>query len=167
MKIRLLASLVLCITVAGCGWQLRGSSNLATNIDALTITSGQHYGALSRALEEQMRLQHIAASGLNAWNLVILNQEMKENILAYSDTNNAATNEIELTVQFTVTDEKGVTVIAPNTARVVRLYESDNNRRLAMDRETHLLKKEAYEEMAANLLRRVDFIAGQKKTTTP
>jgi LPS-assembly lipoprotein len=167
MKIRLLASLVLCIAITGCGWQLRGSSNLATNIDALNITSGQHYGALSRSLEEQMRLQHIAASGLHAWNLVILDQEMKVNILAYSDTNNAATNEIELTVQFTVTDEKGVTVIAPNTERVVRLYESNNDRRLAMDRETQLLKNEAYEEMAANLLRRIDFIAGQKKEAAP
>lgn len=114
-----------------------------------------------------MRLQHIAASGLNAWNLVILDQQMEENVLAFSDTINAATNEIELTVQFTVTDAKGVTVIAPNTERVIRIYESNNNRRLAMDRETQLLKNEAYDEMAANLLRRVDFIAGQNKSAAP
>lgn len=162
MKIRTLASLALCILITGCGWQLRGSKNIAANIDALTVTSERTYGALERALEEEMRIQHIADSGNNAWSLVILDQEIQQNIVAFSDTNNAATVEIELQVRFSVNNHEGKMVIAPNTERIVRLYEVNNNRRLAMDRETELLKKEIHRDMAVSLLRRIDFIADQK-----
>ena len=145
--------------LTGCGWQLRGSKNIATNIDALSIAGGNRYGKLARALEQEMRLQHIADSGSKAWQLHILNEKMEENIVAYSDTNNPASKEIELTVRFRVINAEGREVIAPNTERVVRIYDVNSDRRLAMDSETELLKDEAYRDMANNLLRRIDFIA--------
>lgn len=161
MNLRTLACIALCLAITGCGWQLRGSKNIAANIDALTITSQNNYGKMARSLTDEMRVQHIADTGEHAWNVIILDEEMKENVLAYSDTNNAAMFEIELVVRFTVLNGKGETVIAPNTERAVRVYEVNNNRRLAMDREMQLLKNEAYQEMAVNLLRRIDFVAGQ------
>ncbi len=163
MKTRVLICLLLTLATAGCGWQLRGSKNIAANIDALTVTGENRYGKMARSLAEEMRVQHIADTGTQAWNLLLLEEEMKENVLAYSDTNNAAMFEIELIVRFSVTNSQGATVIAPNTERVVRVYEVNNNRRLAMDREMQLLKDEAYREMANNILRRIDFIAAQKQ----
>jgi LPS-assembly lipoprotein len=163
MNIRILISLVLCLAVSGCGWQLRGSKNITANIEALTVMAEMKHGKLVRSLDDAMHVQHIADSGQNAWQLIVLSEDLKQNVVAFSDTNNAASTEIELVVHFTVLNDKGETVIAPNTERVVRIYESDNNRRLAMDRETNLLKDEVYQEMANNLLRRIDFIAGQKK----
>ena len=164
---KILACTLATILLGGCGFQLRGSKNIAANIEALTVTSGQQYGTLARALEAEMRAQHISDTGEHAWNLVILDQRIKQNVLAYNDSANAALIEIELVVQFTVTNEKGETVIAPNSERVVRPYEPDNNRALATDRETKLMLNETYDEMAAALLRRIDFIAGQKQTPAP
>ncbi|MBK8289154.1 MAG: hypothetical protein KAY78_06025 [Pseudomonadales bacterium] len=164
---KILACTLATILLGGCGFQLRGSKNIAANIEALTVTSGQQYGKLARALEAEMRAQHISDTGEHAWNLVILDQRIKQNVLAYNDSANAALIEIELVVQFTVTNEKGETVIAPNSERVVRPYEPDNNRALATDRETKLMLNETYDEMAAALLRRIDFIAGQKQTPAP
>ena len=164
---KILACTLATILLGGCGFQLRGSKNIASNIEALTVTSGQQYGKLARALEAEMRAQHISDTGEHAWNLVILDQRIKQNVLAYNDSANAALIEIELVVQFTVTNEKGETVIAPNSERVVRPYEPDNNRALATDRETKLMLNETYDEMAAALLRRIDFIAGQKQTPAP
>jgi outer membrane lipopolysaccharide assembly protein LptE/RlpB len=92
---------------------------------------------------------------------------VKQNVLAYNDSDNAAMLQIELVVHFTVTNGKGETVIAPNNERVVRLYEPDSNRPLATDRETKLMLEEAYQEMAGNLLRRIDFIAGQQQVNQP
>lgn len=163
MNIQKLACLALCLIVTGCGFHLRGSGETAKNINALSITSASQYGKLVRTLQDEMRVQHIADSGQQAWHITILDEEMKENVLAYSDTNNAATLELELTVRFTVTNHTGETMIAPNTERVVRVYESNNQRRLAMERETQLLKSELYQEMAGNLLRRIDFIAAQQQ----
>lgn len=160
---KILACTLAALLLGGCGFQLRGSKNIAANIEALTITSGQSYGKLGRALEAEMRAQHIADSGQHAWNLVILDQTVKQNVLAYNNSENAALLEIEMVVQFTVTNGKGETVIAPNSQRVVRVYEPDSNRALATDRETKLLLDEAYREMAETLLRRIDFIAGQKE----
>ena len=164
---KILACTLATILLGGCGFQLRGSKNIAANIEALTVTSGQQYGKLARALEAEMRAQHISDTGEHAWNLVILDQRIKQNVLAYNDSANAALIEIELVVQFTVTNEKGETVIAPNSERVVRPYEPDINRALATDRETKLMLNETYDEMAAALLRRIDFIAGQKQTPAP
>ncbi len=158
----LIAALLLTL-VAGCGWQLRGSKNIVANIDGLKLSSQAPYGKLSRAIEEEMRIQHIASTGSHAWTLQILEEKMKQNIVAFSDTNNPATYEIELVVRFSVSNDKGEMVIAPNSERVVRPYEYNSNRRLAMDKETELLKDEVYQEMADNLLRRIDFIAGQKR----
>jgi LPS-assembly lipoprotein len=159
---KILACTLATALLTGCGWQMRGSKNIATNIDALTINASSAYGKMSRALQQEMRLQHIADAGSQAWNLQILDEKLEENIVAFSDANNAATYEIELQVRFSVSNHKGETVIAPNTERVVRIYEANDNRRLAMDREKDLLTTEVHTEMAANLLRRIDFIAKQK-----
>lgn len=162
----LISTLVLAL-LGGCGWQMRGNRNIAANIPALNVTSSQKYGKLARALESEMHAQHIADTGAHAWNLVILEQNVKQNVLAYNDSDNAAMLQIELVVHFTVTNGKGETVIAPNNERVVRLYEPDSNRPLATDRETKLMLEEAYQEMAGNLLRRIDFIAGQQQVNQP
>ena len=162
MKTRVLLCLLLTLATAGCGWQLRGSKNIAANIPALTVVCNKSYGPMARALEQEMKLQHIPDSGEQAWTLQIISERMRTNTVAFSDTNNAATDEIELEVRFTATNEKGDTVITPNTERVVRLREVNSDRRLASDRETKLLEDEVYREMAANLLRRVDFVAGKQ-----
>lgn len=164
---KILACTLVAALLGGCGFQLRGSKNIAANISALTITSSSHYGKLDRALESEMHAQHIADAGPKAWNLIILDQTIKQNVLAYNNSANASMLEIELVVHFTVTNEKGETVITPNNERVVRLHEPDSNRALATDRETKLLQNEAYDEMAVSLLRRIDFIAGQKEQTAP
>jgi LPS-assembly lipoprotein len=158
---KILACTLAALLLGGCGFQLRGSKNIAANIGALNVTSGQHWGKLSRALEAEMHAQHIADTGPKAWNLVILDQHINQNVLAYNNSDNVAMFEIELIVHFTVTNEKGETMIAPNNERVVRVYEPDTNRALATDRETKLLLDEAYNEMAASLIRRIDFRAGQ------
>ena len=158
---RTLVGTLLLSLLSGCGFQLRGSSQALSNIDALSISSGNRYGPLGRALEQEMRIQHIADGGDRAWQLHILEEELEENVVAFSDTNNPASEEIELVVRFRVINGEGREVIAANTERVVRLYEVNTNRRLAMDSETTLLKEEAYRDMAQNLLRRIDFIAGQ------
>ena len=94
------------LMLGGCGFQLRGSQNVSANIPALTISTSQQYGKLSRALEAEIRAQHIADTGSQVWNLTILDQDIKQNVLAYNDSDNAAMLEIELVVSFTVTNEK-------------------------------------------------------------
>ncbi len=164
MKIRNLIVTFFCaLTIAGCGWHMRGSENSETKIQSLNIVSGQAYGKLERSLRKEMQRQHIEEGGTEGWTIQILDQKLRQNLLSYSDSINAAMFEIELTVQFTVTNAKGETIIAPNTERVVRPYEPSNNRALATDREAALMKNEAYDEMAVNLLRRINFIAGKQK----
>lgn len=163
MKTRNLISLFFCVLLAGCGWHMRGSNSTATHIETLNIASTQTYGKLERALRTEMRTQHISEGGADGWTLTILDQTIRQNLLAYNDSINAAMFEIELTTQFTVTNAKGETIIAPNIERVVRPYEPSSNRPLATDREANLMKNEAYNEMAANILRRINLIAGEKK----
>ena len=162
MKTRNLIGLFLCVLLAGCGWHLRGDS-AATNIKTLNITSAQTYGKLERALRAEMRAQHIEEGGADGLTLTILSQDLRQNLLAYSDSINAAMFEIELTTHFTVTNAKGETIIPPNMERVVRPYEPNSDRALATDRETALRKEDAYRDMAANILRRINFIAGKKE----
>lgn len=163
MKTRNLIGIFFCVLLAGCGWHLRGSDSTGANIKTLNIASAQGYGKLERALRAEMRAQHIEEGGADGLTLTILSQNLRQNLLAYNDSINAAMFEIELTAQFTVTNAKGETLIAPNTERVVRPYEPSSNRALATDREANLMKTEAYNEMATNILRRINFIANEKK----
>jgi len=165
MKTRNLISFFFCVLLAGCGWHMRGNDSTTTHIKTLNIASAQSYGKLERALRAEMRAQHIDEGGANSWTVTILDQNIRQNLLAYNDSINAAMFEIELTAHFTVTNAQGETIIAPNTERVVRPYEPNSNRALATDREADLMKNEAYNEMATNILRRINFIAGEKKHT--
>ncbi len=162
MKKHVLTILCFCLMTASCGWQIRGHKDSAVNIHALTVGGTSPYGRMVRSMEKQMQQQRIKSSGENAWYLMIITEDIRGTALAFGDSNNAASNEIELKVRFTVTDTKGETIIAPNTERAARIYTVNDNRRLAMDSEAELLTTELYDEMAINILRRIDFIAGQK-----
>ena len=147
---------------AGCGFQLRGA-NSTSSLDALTVTAADPYGEFARAFDVEMRQRKIEKGGANSWQLIILEQEMDNNVLAVSDTNNAATYEVELEVRFQALNPQGDVAIEPNTLRLVRNYEANNNRRLAMDRETQLLRNELYRDMARRLIERVNMIALQQR----
>lgn len=162
MNIRILACLFLCLTVAGCGWHLRGSTAGGTShITALKLVTESPYSRLSRSLDRQMKQEHIDQTAPNGWNLHILKEKTSGNTLAFSDSTYPATQEMVLEVRFSVSNPAGEEVIAPNTERVVRVLESDGDYRLAGDREQELMRDEMYDEMAANLLRRINFIAEQ------
>ncbi|MEZ5539761.1 MAG: LPS assembly lipoprotein LptE [Pseudomonadales bacterium] len=164
MKIRHLIALALCsLFITGCGWHLRGSNESVANIQSLNLLSGQAYGEMERSLRKEMQRQKIKEGDASGLTLTIIDQELRQNLLAYNDNINAAMFEIELIVRFTVTNAQGETIIPPNSERVVRTYEPSNNRRLATDREASLIKKEAYEELAINILRRVNYLVGEKK----
>ncbi len=162
MNVRILACLFLCITMVGCGWHLRGN-NGASHITALKLVTDSPYNRLSRAVDQQIKQQHIDATSPNGWNLHILKERMSGNTLAFSDSIYPATQEMVLEVRFSVSNPAGEEVIAANTERVVRVLESDSDRRLASDREQELIRDEMYEEMAINLLRRIDYMASQSR----
>lgn len=158
---RLAVVATLLAATAGCGFQLRGA-NSTNSLEALTVTAADPYGEFARAFDVEMRQRNIDKGGANAWQLVILDQEMDNNVLAVNDTNNAATYEMELEVRFQALNPAGEVAIAPNTLRLVRNYEANNNRRLAMDRETQLLRNELHRDMARRLIERVNMIALQQ-----
>jgi LPS-assembly lipoprotein len=160
MNIRLLVSLLLCGIITGCGWHLRGAQDRPSNIDSVVLNAASPYSKTTRAMEKQIKIQHIKDSGTNTLHLQLIDEKMKSNTLAFSDSNYPATIEIQLEVRFSVTNAAGETIIAPNNERVVRVYESDSNRRLAGDRELDLIKDELYDEIAINILRRMDYITG-------
>lgn len=160
MNIRLLVSLLLCGIITGCGWHLRGAQDRPSNIDSMVLNAASPYGKTTRAMEKQIKLQKIKDTGTNTLHLQLINTKMQNNTLAFSDNNYPATIEIQLEVRFSVTNAAGETVIVPNIERVVRVYQSDSNRRLAGDRELDLIRDELYDEIAINILRRIDYIAG-------
>jgi LPS-assembly lipoprotein len=162
MKIRILASLLLCVLVTGCGFHMRGSANGVSNVKSLNVVTGSPYNRFSRILDQQMQYNHIEQNASSGWNLQIIRERLYGNTIAFSDNTYAASRELILEVRFSVSNPAGEQVIAPNTERVVRILESDNDRRLSEDREDELLRDEMYEQAAANILRRIDYLAGQK-----
>lgn len=158
---RLAAVAALIAVTTGCGFQLRGS-NATSHLTALTVTTAVPYDEFTTAFEREMRQRNIANGGADSWQLIIMEQEIDQNVLAISDTNNAATYELELNVRFQALNPAGEVAIAPNTMHVVRYYEANNNRRLAMDRETQLLRNELYRDMARRLIERVNVMAQQQ-----
>ncbi len=157
-----LITLLLTVTmVSACGWHLRGSLNLPSDLKAIHISNQSQTDI---TLSELVRV--LGSNGIErAENLeqaqysIRLSNEREER-RSISVSSSGLVSEYELTheVDYSIADADG-NILAPlTTARVIRSYNYDRNDVIAKNEEESLIRKEMRTQLAAQILNRLRFL---------
>ncbi|MBD2780134.1 LPS assembly lipoprotein LptE [Xenorhabdus szentirmaii] len=153
--ITLLLGLAVLVT-AGCGFHLRGTTQIPKELQILQLSSGDPYGPLARAMRQQLRLNNVTIIDHGDASVPILklmgDSENKETVSVFQD-GKAAERQLVLNVDAQVLMPDGS--IYPLRARVDRSFFDNPLETLAKDAENELVKQEMREQIAHQLIRQL------------
>ncbi|WP_340615549.1 LPS assembly lipoprotein LptE [Xenorhabdus entomophaga] len=151
----LLLGLAVLVT-AGCGFHLRGTTQVPKELQTLQLSSGDPYGPLARSVRQQLRLNDVKIIEHGDASVPILkllgSNENKETVSVFQD-GKAAERQLILYVDAQVLMPDGSTY--PLQARVDRSFFDNPLEALAKDAENELVQQEMREQAAHQLMRQL------------
>jgi LPS-assembly lipoprotein len=146
---------LLCLTLAGCGFQLRGTADVP--FDSLYV-AGATTGI---ALELKRHIQagtnaSVPDSPKEAEAILQLTQERRDReILSLSGTGRVREFRLTYRVGFRVHDGKGADYVPPSTIELARDVSFDDSQVLAKEAEEQLLYRDMQSDMVQQIMRRI------------
>lgn len=168
---RILIPVLLCLGLAACGWQLRGTSMIPANITSLYVARDDGEDSLLvRQLQQTLNSADIAtpATSDNAqYALLILSENFRKRTATVNA--NARVSEQELTeeVRFTVRDQEGEIAIPPSIVSVERVFEYDETNVVATRDEEQLIRDEMRRDLVGQILNRLRQLHNVADATAP
>jgi LPS-assembly lipoprotein len=167
---RVLTALVLLLTLAGCGFQLRGTGPgvaVPDNWKSMYLVTNNPNSEFSREV-----VLRFAAHGVewqqqpaDANYLVRLGPErFSQRNLSLNADARAAEFELTMRANFSVQDREGKQVLPDSTATVVRQMENDPANVVGKAEEQRILKAEMRSELAQQIMRRIGFFAASQES---
>jgi LPS-assembly lipoprotein len=159
MKINRITVLVLLlVSTAGCGYQLRGSSNLP---ESMKQTYVQTVKPGSPLLKEVQRV--LGNSGSEVVFLVaqadavlrITRDDMIRRVLTVSDTTRVQEFMLDYHVEFRVTDAAGKVLVPNQELELHQAFEFSDTQVLGKSGQEEILSQEMHREMAALIMDRI------------
>ncbi|MDR0219652.1 MAG: LPS assembly lipoprotein LptE [Enterobacteriaceae bacterium] len=153
--ITLLLGLAVLVT-AGCGFHLRGTTQVPKELQTLQVSSGDPYGPLARSVRQQLRLNDVKIVEQASASVPILklmgSSENQDTVSVFQD-GKAAERQLVLDVDAQVLMPNGNTY--PLQARVERSFFDNPLEALAKDAENELIQQEMREQAARQLIRQL------------
>jgi LPS-assembly lipoprotein len=157
MIIKLLTILPL-LTLGGCGFHLRGETQLAPALHSLYIQSIDPYGVLVKELEQSLKMSKvkIAASSAEAEStLVISNDSTAQDLLSVGGTQQTRQYKLSVIVVFYVNDAKGRTILEPQSLTESRVITIQSNQILGSSNEANLYFQQMRRTLASAIMYRL------------
>jgi len=146
--------------IGGCGWQLRGSGDIADNIGSLHITARNPSDKLVTELRRALLANDIQISAHASearLSLVILDQRSQRDTASLTASARVAEYRLAEEVDYLILSSDGQQLVAPETASSERVFEFNEEDVLARDNEVRLLKQEMRRELIRQMLNRLRF----------
>lgn len=149
---------LLCLTLAGCGFHLRGSSTVPDAIQPLAVTCDEAVPAqLCRALDDQLQLAEVKQAEPNQATAVLTISGFRQQRRANAITPTAAAAEYTLrqSVELSLISRDEIPLIATDRVSTAETYRYDNTNVLAKQREEDELQESLSRQLVDQILFRL------------
>lgn len=155
---KMLSTLLLTLSLASCGFQLRGEQTLPFETFAINASGYQIVSNIRELVQKNIHQTKLIESTSTAQadaTLNILNEEQEKVITALSATGRVREYELRLRVRFSLTDKNANQLIPPTEIKLFRILPYDESQVLSKGEEEVLLYKDMESDIAMQILRRV------------
>ncbi|NKI34307.1 hypothetical protein HFP89_03925 [Wenzhouxiangella sp. XN79A] len=157
---RLLPIALCALALAGCGFELRGSASLPAEMDRTRLQVADPDSLFARELRLLLEANGVTLvdAAEDAAVLRILRQRIDRRTLTVSG--NARVREFELVfeLRFALDGPGGETLVAPESLRLARDFQFDEQEILGATSEEELLREDLRRSMASALIRRLEAV---------
>lgn len=165
----LLFALTVALLAGGCGWHLRGASEVPP-IGRFYLSASDRHSDLVASLNDYLRdsdIEVVADATAADYSLVILAEREDSRTATVNSNSRAAELALTEEADFTVLDRDGRRVLPRTTVVVERSFEYTEINALASDSESALLKREMQAELAQQIVRQLRRLAPLAAAKTP
>ncbi|MBQ1782504.1 MAG: hypothetical protein II007_02500 [Gammaproteobacteria bacterium] len=152
-SVKLLA-LALAVTLAGCGFRLRGTYDVSPALQQVAVISASPYGDMAQILKNRLRASDVVVAEDGATDVAeiqLLDEVLEERTLSLFETGQVAEYELLYRLKVRIRSAGGDPL--EQEVRVQRQYLDDPDKALAKGREKGLLLTEMREAAADRILR--------------
>ncbi len=156
-----LFALTAALLTAGCGWHLRGATEVPP-IGRFYLSASDHHSHLVTSLNSYLRdgdVEVVGDATAADYSLVILAERADSRTATVNASSRAAELLLTEEADFTVLDREGRPVLPRATVVVERSYEYTEINALASDNEAELLKREMQADLAQQIVRQLRRLA--------
>jgi LPS-assembly lipoprotein len=153
---RSLVVLLLALSLAACGFQLRGSYSLPWDTLYIAVPSSHEMHAqIKRGIESTTKTRIMDDPKDAQATLAILRNDQLKNILSLSGSGRVREFQLIRTFVYRIVDAKGVELQPPTQIVLQREMTFDDARILAKEQEEQMIWREMQTDMVQQLLRRL------------
>lgn len=152
--------------LSSCGFHLRGSGQISTQLDVLHVTAINAYGELVQKLESVLTRAGVAIErnkSLAPYSLRIISEKNTRRAATTTSRITVAEYELRLVVEIQLENRTGDLIMAPSSLVTERVYTLDQANLTGSNEEEELLRQEMQDEIIEQIIRRVEAITRSRK----
>lgn len=152
-------TLVLSITLVGCGFKLRGSQQFSAELHHLYISATNNSRHIQNELIRTLQARGAILAKTSAQaslTLELLNSQLRQNITNLSPDAQLRNYLISYSLTYQVLDQTGRTILPPQTITITRNYTLSNNQILSENDNSSRLRQNLYYDVINQLLERLN-----------
>jgi len=164
--IRSATLLMLTSLLGACGWHLQGEPGVAARTSPIYLLLEDTHSEFARALQTRLRSAgvELSASAASAKiTLQVTAEEVGHHISAVSALNEPQQYEVYYSVSYRITghgsEQHDISLPAVQSSRLSRTMNYEKTAALAMQRQEQMLQQRLAEELAEQVLRKLNFVA--------
>lgn len=149
------------VMISACGWQLRNSEVIPTDLGSLYLSSNDAHSDLIQELTRALNLygvKVVTSSSDASYSVVIVDFRQTRRTGTINAAARAAEYQLNEDVDFLIVGADGSQLIPLSTASVERVYEFDEQDILASDSEERLIRNGMREEIVRQILNRLRIV---------
>lgn len=143
---------------SGCGFKPQGNVTLAPPLHRLYLQTSDPYGILSKNLQPYLKMSHVqlVSSPQEADTVLVIRSDSEnETLLSVSGTTQTRQYNLSVTVVFSIENNKGLTIVPPQTLTESRVITVQSNLVLGSSNEANLFYQQMRRTLASAIMNRI------------